>query len=789
MANLQKIQQAKDQGFTEEEILSVLSEDQGLKPKISQALSQGFSNKEILSVLGEEKPVTIEAPVTKPPLPAAKSPPTRGVGETFGRTALEAGLSTLGGVVGGMAAGVPGALAGGTLGYAEGREIGDLLFGEEVGNIGEELVEAGENLLEGAKLEAMGYIIPVAGKHILTKAGKALFRPTKFTLKQIKRLRAAKKLDVPITVGEASDSRLVKRGEQFFRKLFLPSGRIQQFDEKGFKALIKERDRLLEGVSGKLTPEDAVRIETLGIKIQNNINKLLAGKVQARGRVLEKIKSDTLKHFGATDDFITLGRTAKEVIETRRQEFRDVSKGFFKAARKSLPLKGEESIATISIVDEIDKAIAKEKKGLTSATRGTVNLLENIRNDFLIKGKTAVTLKDTFNGVVRKRSDLNDLISKAQTTIGLPGEEQLITSNLKVASIFKKIKAALDVDLQQFAKKSGFNVDKLVEAGIGESRRGFQFAEIPNIQKIIKSQPDQVADILLKSGPAATKRLLSDLAPHQKVPLKRSVVGKLLGTDIDEVFTGSAAQKRIKQSGETTVRELLGDEADEFLDFARRSVAVERSVARLRTTGVIPKELGLDTIDLAGNKFYRRVIAESRPENIVDIVFVKGNTKNIKRVFASLRAMDKPQVIRDLKAAYLKKAIVLDPVTDQIMSKETVTNFNKLGPDSLRAAFTPEELAGIEDFKAVLELIQDRALHGGEGSTIVRLVSEPILGPVAHVHFLRDGRKLIKKALRQIKVLPSDIAGREVDKTLTKLLILGLREEKEAELRDIRRVE
>jgi hypothetical protein len=562
--------------------------------------------------------------------------------------------------------GALGGVAGGALGFAGGRELSDIAIGEQSPNIGEELVEAGENVLEGVKLEMLGYI----GGEFLTTHAKNLFKKIGIHPKRAaekirgvtERLKSAQRLGAEVTASEATGSTTMGKTENFLRKLLSPAGQFQRFDQKRFDALLKARFELINDVSRGINRKESM--EALGISIKKEVDSLLAGKVQAKGRVLEKMRNEVLEIFGSPETYEQLGRTVKETIEGRQRELEGVASSFFNKARNVLPQRGRDIVKTGRTIGAINDAIKQEGKALSVVGQRNIAMLNDIKRDF--------AAGVDFDSLVRRRSDLNDIIGRLETAVGLPGEQQLVVSGKKVSRLFKGIKRALDDDLVAFAKQTGTDADGLIGLGVQTSKQKFEFVKNPAIKRMIRTEPEKILDVVLKPRQISlVKTLRGELGETGIKPLKDATSNRLLGIDIDEPFSSIAFNKRIKAAGEDTLRELYG-EADfiALKDFAHRARTVERAAARFETTGAIPKALGLREMDLTGNKYYQSLIKTQRPQNLVDLVYQPGQTRNVKRTYAALRAMGKPEKIQDLKAAYIESILEVDPKTGRLIPQK-----------------------------------------------------------------------------------------------------------------------
>jgi hypothetical protein len=715
------------------------------------------------------------------------------------RPTLEAVGSMGMGVAGGFFAGPPGAVAGGALGYAAGREIADIVLGEQTDTLGEELLEAGENIYEGLQLEALGLV----GGKLLTPIGRTLFRGGKLAKKgsqaamnQIRRLKAAQKLDVPVTLGEAVDSQALLGPEDFFRDLavprFIPGAKFQKFDEAGFKSLLKARSSLVKKASKRLDPADIPRIEDLGRQISNKLDNLFAGKVNAKGAVMDKLRNEALEHYGSAESFESLNRTGQEILEAKQLEFEDLANQWFNKAANELPAGGEDAVGTNRILKAINRALKEADNLAVNEREPVVAALNKMRGDYIteipgtapsgILTAEGVQLPGTpatqqpvisYNKLINRRHGLGAQIRGLETPVGIPGEAAVVTGGKKISRIFKPIQKALDDDLAGFARTTGTEVDRFVKNGLSIAKRKFDFVKNPAIKQLMRSRPEQFLDVLLKPNQIDTIKLLQkELKPEELMPLKQVAINDLLGGNTDEILTATALKKNIKRAGEGTLRTLFGaDDFNQMLDLQRKLMSHERGLARMQMSGITPKQLGLRDTDLMSNKYFKQLVRNQKPEKILNLIYRKGNTTNVKKTYAALRAAGDFQKVQDLKAKLIEEALPVDPKTGFVDLKAAHKNIKDLGDDVLRASLSESEYKGFREISDTIELIERRK-PGGANISVFREVFEPVAAPMAWAYLRADGRNQLKKVLR----LTLSEATREAkNKALTKLIAIGTR--------------
>lgn len=763
---------------TRQELL-IEANRRGILPPDQKKLFDEAVNRGLIILPTPGQALTLPDPSQQIPVQFIPGPETR---EIAGRTFLEAGGATVGSVLGGGP--TPLGVAGGSLGFAAGRELGDIVFGEDVGTLGEELTEAGENVLEGAKAELFGLI----GGRILTATGRKLMDAPKFASEQIKRIRSAQQAGIPVTLGEASQVPFLRKGENFFRKLITPSGKIAKFDQKRITGLIREFDRMEQNLlGGRVTPEKEAALMSFARRIQNEVDTLLAGKVQARGRVLNKIRDEVLEKFGSNRTFSELGQTAKEAIETRRREFTKVSGGFFEKAKNILPNKGNEIIPVPKTAKNISSAIQEEGKALSVTGSRNIKLLQSIADDFPGEGIT-------FDQLMRRRSDINDIIARVESTTGLPGEQQLITAGKKTSRLFRSIKAAMDDDLEFFASRKGRlssavdnvafpRVKSLIDEGINESRKGFQFAKIPSIKKALKAQPEDVAEILLKAGPSGTVRVITEFSAKDRIPLQKAVINNILGGNLDEAATGTGILSRIKQAGEGTLRPLIGDtNTEELIDLGLKMRTIERGAAKIQTTGLPAKDLGLSPVNILENRFWKQLVFSKKPSQVVDLIILPNQPENIKRTYGALRAAGRSDLVQDIKVETIRRIFPPGPLN----TKQIVNNADKITTPTLKAALSESEFEALDNFLDIVRLVNINEATEAQFE-LIRVFGEPIGFSLSPLFFKDKSKTLLKQFARLSKLADTAALRKQRNTIMSKLIAIGIQGEADRNKKEAQR--
>jgi hypothetical protein len=731
--------------------------------------------------------------------------------EKIGRSTLEMGASAAGGAFGLATGGPLGAIAGGGLAGGAGRELGDIIFGEDIGSVQEELAEAGFNVLDMAALEAAG----MAGGQILTRTGKEIFKSGKLaargarvTAKQIGRILEAQKLRIPLTVGELMDKPFIKGIENLVRKVITPTGRVKAFDDRRIRRFITEFNDMVRGLTGKKpTPKDEAGLEALMSKIAREIDLLMAGKIQAKGQIAQKLKQRVANKFGLTEDFISTGERAIEVLGKRRKQFRNASSALINKGKDLAPQKGQSIIKTTGAIAKVDKAIARARLGLKTAAKSTIQTLESIKEDFIknfpeeapsglvdslgrpiIKPKKAPLQEITLDEFLAKRSDMNDILAGTRQVVSTQTGEQVVVSDAKTLALIKSIKDEFDRELQRFAKDTGNEVVAgFINSGIDVSRRGFEFTDIPSVKKLLKAKPEDVARILIRSGRNATVQLFSELNPAQRIPFKKAVVGDVLGVDKDVVTTGTDIVKNINNIGEGTLRTFIGDEStDDLLNLGRKLTALQKGVVRRQVATTATGGVSLGPIALAGNKHFRTLVTSKRPRDLVNIVYQKETSKGIKRTYDVLNKAGRPDLIQDLKVALLDDTFrfgTLDQPT--VNTGAIVKRVNDRGLEAYKNGLTKKEF---EAFSTMFEAIKTVNLDPNANTgKIIRVLGE-ILGFPASLVLFRDRTvPLLNKAIKlanQELTLP---IRKQLNSTLIKLIGIGAEANHRQRLREIER--
>jgi hypothetical protein len=323
----------------------------------------------------------------------------------------------------------------------------------------------------------------------------------------------------------------------------------------------------------------------------------------------------------------------------------------------------------------------------------------------------------------------------------------------------------------------------LADEGINESRKGFQFTDIPSVKKALKAQPEDVADILLKAGPSGSNRLISEFAAKDRGPLKKAVVNNILGGNLDEVASGAGILKRIKQAGEGTLRPLIGDaDTEELIDLGQKLRTIERGVAKIETTGLPAKDLGLSPVNILENRFWKELVFSKRPSQVVDLILQPKQTANIKRTFGALRSAGRSDLVQDLKIEMLNKIFPPGPVNTQ----QIVSNAEKLTTPTIKAALSKAEFGAFNDFLDIAKLIN--VDQGTEASfELIRALGEPIGGTASVLFFRDNSRRLLKKFAKLSKLADTESVRRQRNEVLSKLTAIAIQGNADRQKREAQR--
>jgi hypothetical protein len=599
------------------------------------------------------------------------------------RPILEAGGSILGGIIG-AGGGIPGAVAGGALGFAGGAELADIaetaLGVRKPQTLEQELLETGGRLKTGLEMELGGQvggrIFTKLGAKLLARKGAQLAKQQALIRKQ--RLAAAKKLGVPVTPGEATGRPFFSKLEGFFRKFITSAGTFKDFDLKRLEGMIKAREHLIDLVSeGKGSPKS---VELLGKRIQKQIDVLLRHKTNLKGADLNALRDSVLKMFGSADSYESLGLTIKELIGERSKELNRVASELYERVTPLLAEGDETLIATPNLAKTVQDIIADEKVSLP-AFRST--RLSRALNELQTAEKQG---NINWKMVKRLRSDLNNLIAGADEAYRLApsGQPTVKMLSSKEGGAYKRLKKALDLDIEQFSRNVGGEAKEIFDLANTIFRQGKLFVKNPSIKKILKSNPEQIYNIVVRPGQVSTIKLIKkELGETGIEPLKRRAIANLLGTDAPgEVFSGDKVFDRINRLGEDTLEALIGKKDLSLIkDIAYRAQAKE-------------------SLPIA-NKFFQQLLKTS-PEKVTSVVFRPGNTSNIRRIKSVLG--ENSSAWRGLKTALLEDMIELD--ANRLFNPDKfVRKLAKLGDDVLKTTFTPTELKAFNDLAEVSRLV------------------------------------------------------------------------------------
>lgn len=712
--------------------------------------------------------------------------------------AITEGIASGMGAAAGTPFGLTGQVAGSGLVGGGMRTINDIIFGSDITNVQEGMAKAGFDVLDMAAMEAAA----MTGSEILTQTGRGLWEAGKSTgrflgkvykisAEHLNKVLAAHKLRIPLTVGELMDSSFLKGVESLVRKVITPTGKVKTYDDRRIKRFIAEYDDYVRQLTGKdPTPREINRLEKLMSKIDREINNVMAGKIKDKGIIGQKLKQRAANMFGLTDSFIENAESAIDVLVKRRKQFRDGSIALIEHGKNIAPDKGNSIISTKGIIPMLDDAIEKAELGLKTVSKTTVATLKSIKEDFIKRFPTEAPsgLVDQYGiPIIRpekqplqqinldeflaKRRDLNDILAGTRKIVDTQTGEQVVVSDASVLRLVKPIKDALDNALERWAKETGNKeVHKSIMSGIGMSRHGFNFTDIPTVKKLLKTKPEDAAKIIIRAGKNAATQMYSELNSGQRVAFKKVISSHVLGLDNPKIpISGEDIINNINDVGEGTIRTYLGDEGyNSLMDLGRKLISLNKGVIRRSVSTTAAGRSSLGEIAIAGNKFFKSLLTNKRPENIINIIYHKETTKGIRRTYDLLNKAGRKDLIQELKVALLDDAFRFGTrEAPTLNTTEIIKRVENRGIDVFKSALSKKEFESFNDIYNVIKTVNVNAQPSE--NKILRIIGE-ILGLPASLVLFRDRTApLVKRAIKLATMENNYAYRKELNTTILRL--------------------
>lgn len=345
--------------------------------------------------------------------------------------------------------------------------------------------------------------------------------------------------------------------------------------------------------------------------------------------------------------------------------------------------------------------------------------------------------------------------------------------------------AALGEDLKALIKSSSQEYSKKADALYAHLR-----TLVPAETQFQMTSLAKKAGALLKNEQALTPgmrdpellRILTDFSGKDVAPAMnlesllatRSRLGELIADGDAAVKAGASGQKFMSSRGTGTLKQLAGALSE---DFQRNSAAMGGAVEEAHTAASAFYRTGAETFN---HKTIQR-ITNSNPELIVDLVFKPGRVTEINAVKAAVGETG----FAPLQQKFTER--LLGEAGSDLRPSVFTKNLDKFGEETLRAAYSPEQLSGMRNLADISDrLLAAEKLAGnasGTGRTVVSLatggllVHEPLTGaavllgpaPLAKLYLSDLGRKYLTQGFKTS--IGADVADGLASKILAYLAV------------------
>lgn len=629
------------------------------------------------------------------------------------------GLGAAAGGTGGSLVPGPGTLTGGVLGaglgYAGGSELSrniesGLGFPDRNLPYGQLAPNALKKVAEGAGMEMLGGI---GGKVIASSLNK-LAAPFRSSITpQAEAIREkAKDIGVELSPSETTGSMIQSGAEATLSRIPFSAGVMRKQKMEQVKALLAERDRL---VNSSGPPET---LQAIGTQIQDEISAMIKGQESVQGKTLEQARDSILKRLGSNETYASLGQKAKESVSTAQSSAEQQASKLFEQ-RNSL-IDPESKVATENLSKSAEGFFQQESRGKLQDKRlmsvleqlgpqkdkKTQELIDNLIeagvNPESVEGgiKAAKTIPEmSFGDLTATRTRIGRLIEKADSS-----------GNAQEAGIYRQLYKAIDDDVAAFANKQGGEIGSLDRQARDLYKKNLETFDTKTIGRLSKTDPDRVVDMLVVPGNLQPLRDFKKAAGSQSFePIKRKFTSKIFGMDSELPFNPATTERTMARYG----REVLSE------------VYTPSELAQIDRVIKFTKGVGEAPI---GSPIFNQIIRQS-PETVVPGLLQKENTVRITQVMNALSPAARGKlkqgamsyIMRDNKTgdfslAQLNQNLVRHeaPLSKVFGSKELeeINRLNDIGLRAKRAAelsANPSETAkgviAYDTFKDMFKLV------------------------------------------------------------------------------------
>jgi len=587
MSQLFDLKGARENGYTEDEILSHLTKrHEGIQGKpfnVEDAMKEGYTPSELNEHLASMKfPEKMEADTPHKPDWADKFPTLykifqtdKSIYEKAVKPLLELGGMTAGSLTGSVS-GPAGTVAGGGLGYAmakKGTEIIDRQIQRAEGikrkgkPISKDLLDSLNDIKNGMMMEMGGQFVGKA----LPKAVEVVTAPfSKRMTPEAKAFRAtAASEGITPTPHDVVGTKSLGLVESLMEKIPGSADVIRDLRvKKQLEPLTSQLEQLYTENASKES------IDTLGRKIWAQVDDYLRTEQRLKGDTLNKMRTVVLAKLGSPQSYTALGLEGKELLKARSIAYNERAGELYNAVGETL---GKQKFKTPEL-NKVAQEIINERKHLaaqdktlfahlkwasksdaipTETKAKIMELPANIRKEILADLEKEFDLSRSWDTLQSFRSEMGELaMMQDPTKAAMPGMKFSVT---KKGRDFIRLKAAITKDMETIASEKGGKAWENYKAANAFYSHSAGIYKSKAIRRLVQSDPEKVIDIAFRPGATTEVKLLKAAAgPNGFFKLREGFTNKLLGTGKKDIFDPNNLRLSLERYGDEMLEEVYG---------------------------------------------------------------------------------------------------------------------------------------------------------------------------------------------------------------------------------------
>jgi hypothetical protein len=646
---------------------------------------------------------------------------------------------------GGMAAGVAaaptgpiGLAAAGTLGYAGGSQLADILdrmIGVQaqptsVGQIAEEAVG---DLREGAMQELVGASVAVPIGFVAGKTMNALSSGARAAIAKAPEVYqrvsdAAKRIGIDLSPAELMVTRGTAILESVLDNTVFTAGIMKDFKLDQIKKLNDTRDTLL---AKRGSTEE---IEALGYKIKSATDDYFRRFGVENKAAQTAMKNRLQQKLGARTSYEDLDISGKQAVaQYEKGESEKISKAYTavrEMADEAMPegivpknivntakeiLKEQESLNNPALVDREIVSIAKGFIGDVPKIDPTVasayaNATPDVKR--AIEAQYPEILLGDGSGP-RTYTQLNNMVKALNVK-----KFNQVDTNGKITNVGRQLDVFIDAlhkDMGELAKSTGNKqIIEAHDAADSLFKNRLALFDDPAFKKITSKNPSTIVNTIYRSGePDLIRRYQALVGKDVSEMAKKKLTGEVLGFDLEADMTGKHIRTQLEKLGEGKDLLYTPKELEYFEDIAN---AID-----LRST---------DVNKIMVNPMFKRMLSESQTaaSAVAEAVVQKQNT-GIPTIIENRFG---PAVKKKVADGFLPVLLGKDQAGD-FNPTTFVTEFDRYGKPTLEAWYG----------KDTADILEDLATIGRAKKAVIEAGANKS-GTAKNMIFYHQGEKIAK---------------------------------------------